>query len=120
MGLIRVNNPRLSALLKFLSSILRFEFTDGQTRGRYGGTAELFTLEQAREIAEIVGYKQDYRKFHTAMYKAGLTSWYALASRLSENGRGFLTLTEIKNIGRATAIGIVHYGLTKGFLWFEG
>lgn len=119
MGLIRVNNPRWFHLLRFLLSIFPFEFVDGQSRGRFEGAAEFFTQEQAREIAVRVGYKQSHLQIHKAMWRAGLNKWQVIADRLNENGQGLLALTEIKNIGKATAIGILYYGLTEDLLWFE-
>lgn len=120
MGLIRVDNPRWFRLLKFLSGIFSLDFTEhNQARGRYGGATAFFTQKQARQIAAEVGYKQNPMKIHKAMWEEGLTNWQVIADRLNENGEGFLALTEINNIGKATAIGILYYGLTEDLLWFE-
>lgn len=119
MGVIKVKNPRWFRLLKFLSYIFPFEFVDGQSRGRFEGAAEFFTQEQAWEIAVRVGYKQGYLQIHKAMWRAGLNKWQVIADLLNENGQGLLALTEIKNIGKATAIGIFYYGLTENLIWFE-
>lgn len=119
-GVIRINNPRWLQLLKFLSGIFDFEITEhNQAKGRYEGAAEFFTQEQAKEIAKIADYKQGYMQIHKAMWKAGLNSWRVIADRLNKNGQGFLTLTEIKNIGRATATEIFCFGFKNGLLWFE-